>query len=153
MSLNMSERITYKLPNTGHEPGDLLNLLINIGIIEMKELLYKNWEELKGWYEWISDMHGVPQDPIHHAEGDVATHTQMVIDALLGLREYQHLQVEEKEILWIAALLHDVEKRSTTYQEADGSIVSPGHAKKGALTARQILFQQFDLPFEIREQI
>ncbi|MDQ6482413.1 hypothetical protein [Dyadobacter sp. LHD-138] len=50
-------------------------------------------------------------------------------------------------------MLHDVEKRSTTHQETDGSIVSPGHAKKGALTARQILFTQLNVPFEIREQI
>ncbi|MHA4740680.1 AAA family ATPase [Dyadobacter sp. MSC1_007] len=119
----------------------------------MKEFLYKNWEELAGRYDWIADMHGVPQDAVHHAEGDVATHTQMVVKELVGLKEYQNLREEEKAILWIAALLHDVEKRSTTYQETDGSIVSPGHAKKGALTARQILFKQFDVPFETREQI
>lgn len=119
----------------------------------MKELLYKNWEDLAGRYSWVADMEGVPQDPVHHAEGDVAIHTQMVLKALTGLEVYQLLQDGEKEILWLAALLHDVEKRSTTWQEADGSIVSPGHAKKGALTARQILFEQFDVPFEIREQI
>lgn len=119
----------------------------------MKELLYKNWEELAGRYDWIADMHGVPQDAVHHAEGDVAVHTQMVLEALVGLEEFKDLPDEEKAILWIAALLHDVEKRSTTYQETDGSIVSPGHAKKGALTVRQILFKQFDVPFETREQI
>lgn len=99
----------------------------------MKELLYKNWEELAGGYDWIADMHGVPQDAFHHAEGDVATHTQMVLEALMGLEEFKDLPDEEKAILRIAALLHDVEKRSTTYQETDGRIVSPGHAKKGAL--------------------
>lgn len=104
-------------------------------------------------YDWIADMHGVPQDPVHHAEGDVAVHTQMVLEALRALPEYQALDPEAQEILWMAALLHDVEKRSTTFTESDGSIVSPGHAKKGALTARYILYTQFDLPFTIREQI
>lgn len=119
----------------------------------MEELLYKTWDELVIRYDWIADMEGVPQDPVHHAEGDVATHTQMVLKALTDLQAYQRLQDSEKAILWIAALLHDVEKRSTTYREDDGSIVSPGHAKKGALTARQIHFKQLDVPFETREQI
>ena len=119
----------------------------------MKEIVYKTWGELTGHYDWVADMKGVPQDPVHHAEGDVATHTQMVLKVLAALPAYQLLQDNEKEILWVAALLHDVEKRSTTYQETDGSIVSPGHAKKGALTARQILFRHLNVPFEIREQI
>jgi predicted kinase len=61
--------------------------------------------------------------------------------------------VQEQEILWAAALLHDVEKRSTTVHEPDGSITSRGHSKKGALTARQILYTQVPTPFAIREQI
>jgi putative nucleotidyltransferase with HDIG domain len=119
----------------------------------MKWITNKNWEYLCQQYDWISNMHGVLQSPEHHAEGDVATHTQMVLQALINLPEYSNLTEEEREIIWMAALLHDVEKRSTTFTEADGNIVSPGHAKKGAQTARQILFTQFDLSFSTREQI
>jgi putative nucleotidyltransferase with HDIG domain len=137
----------------GRATGDPPGLLIIIRKKEMQEILYKNWKELAGRYDWIADMHGVPQDAVHHAEGDVAIHTQMVVEALVSLEEFKDLPEQEKAVLWIAALLHDVEKRSTTYQETDGSIVSPGHAKKGAMTARQILFKQFDVPFETREQI
>ncbi|MDE1489084.1 AAA family ATPase [Xenorhabdus bovienii] len=113
----------------------------------------KSWDDLSATYSFIADMHGVQQDPIHHAEGDVAIHTQMVLAALVQLPEYQKLTPEEQEILWTAALLHDVEKRSTTRVDWDGRIVSPGHARKGEMTARQILFQQIPTPFEIREQI
>lgn len=119
----------------------------------MKEILYRTWQDLSSRFDWVADMEGLPQDPVHHGEGDVATHTQMVLHVLTGLEAYQLLHDHEKEILWVAALLHDVEKRSTTFRETDGSIVSPGHAKKGALTARQILFEHFDVSFEIREQI
>ncbi|SUC46446.1 Uncharacterised protein [Providencia stuartii] len=60
---------------------------------------------------------GVPQDALHHAEGDVATHTQMVLAALEALPEYQQLPVLQQNIVWAAALLHDVEKRTTTRED------------------------------------
>jgi putative nucleotidyltransferase with HDIG domain len=112
----------------------------------------KNWTELQKW-NWVKDMQGVPQSPIHHAEGDVAVHTQMVLKELIQLDEYALLTEQEKEIVWTAALLHDVEKRSTTSTDENGNIVSPGHAKRGAQTTRQILYIDFSVPFFIREEI
>lgn len=112
----------------------------------------RDWNELRQ-FAWVNAMHGVPQSPVHHAEGDVAIHTQMVLEQLLQLTDYQQLPPQDQEILWAAALLHDVEKRSTTFTDEHGHIVSPGHAKKGALTTRQILYREIDTPFQIREQI
>jgi len=112
----------------------------------------KSWEQLKK-FNWINDMHGVPQSPVYHAEGDVAIHTQMVLAALENLEEFKALNEQDKEIIWTAALMHDIEKRSTTFTDENGNIVSPGHAKKGAVTTRQILYRDFATPFEIREQI
>src|SRR5690606_20240939 len=63
------------------------------------------------------------------------------------------LSPRDQEILWAAALLHDVEKRSTTVAEPDGRISSPGHARKGALTARRILYADIPTPFAIRQQV
>lgn len=119
----------------------------------MEKIWNRRLEDLAGQYSWIADMYGVPQNPIHHAEGDVATHTQMVLDALTSLDTYRQMPVAEQQILWLSALLHDVEKRSTTFTDEKGDIVSPGHAKKGALTTRQILYTALDIPFEYREQI
>lgn len=113
----------------------------------------KSWDSLSSAFSFIADMDGVQQDPIHHAEGDVAIHTQMVLATLEQLPEYSLLTMEEQEILWTAALLHDVEKRSTTRLDWNGRIISPGHARKGELSTRQILFQQISTPFVIREQI
>lgn len=113
----------------------------------------KSWEHLKERFDWISRMEGVPQDARHHAEGNVAIHTQMVLDALESLPEYQELGPDAREILWASALLHDVEKFSTTVTEADGSITAYGHSRKGAIKARQILFREVPAPFAVREQI
>lgn len=115
-----------------------------------------DWRALEDRFDWFSDMRGVPQDAAWHAEGDVFTHTKMVCEALAGLAEFQNLPIQEQYILFSAALLHDVEKRSTTYEELINGktrIISPKHAKKGEFTARKILYADLDTPFAIREQI
>lgn len=113
----------------------------------------KDWNNLRTQFSWVRDMEGVPQDAVHHAEGDVAVHTRMVLEALVKQEEYQTLPEQTRELLWAAALLHDVEKRSTTVHEADGRITSKGHAKKGATTSRAILYTEQATPFAIREPI
>lgn len=113
----------------------------------------KDWSHLEQTFDWIADMRGVPQDTIHHAEGDVAIHTNMVLDALKSLTEFQTLDEPQQELMWAAALLHDVEQRSTTVIEENGRITSRGHAKKGEYTSRRILYQHIPTPFNIREQI
>ncbi|GAA4316955.1 AAA family ATPase [Mucilaginibacter gynuensis] len=113
----------------------------------------KNWDFLQQRFNWVARMDDVPQDVIYHAEGDVAIHTQMVLAALLAEPAFQQLDVQAQEILWAAALLHDVEKYSTTVMEADGRITSNGHARKGADTSRRLLYRDMPAPFAIREQI
>ena len=113
----------------------------------------RDWEVLKQKFSWVHNMTGIPQDAIHHAEGDVETHTRMVIESLINLPEYQLLDEQSQEILWVSALMHDIEKRSTTAIETDGRITSAGHAKKGEKTTRMILYRDAPTPFAIREQI
>ena len=112
----------------------------------------KDWQQLQQ-FSWVKDMQGVPQSPVHHAEGDVATHTQMVLDALINLADFKSLDQQAQENLWVAALMHDIEKRSTTTVDDNGNIVSPGHAKKGAKTTGKILYREYATPFFIREQV
>lgn len=113
----------------------------------------KDWSHLEHTFEWVRVMKEVPQDARHHAEGNVAVHTQMVLAALTQLPGYQALAAQEQELLWASALLHDVEKYSTTVIAPDGSITSAGHARKGEGKARQILYRDVPAPFMIREQI
>ena len=113
----------------------------------------KDRNSLELQFEWLRDMNGIPQDQFHHAEGDVATHTWWVIEELQKLPGYLALTEKDKEILWTAALLHDVEKRSTTVIEEDGSITAKGHARKGEYTVRTLLYKDISTPFIIREKI
>ncbi|WP_332368035.1 hypothetical protein [Spirosoma telluris] len=117
----------------------------------------KRWSALTNHFPEIQDMAGVVQDPCHHAEGDVAIHTQMVLASLTEQPDYKSLPVSEQEIVWTATLLHDVEKRSTTVVEPDGTITSKGHARRGERTARELLYVADHLiapaPFFERKQI
>ena len=114
------------------------------------------WPLLQATYSWIADMAGVPQDPVWHAEGDVLTHTQLVVEALTVDPEFAALSDADKHSMVTAALLHDVEKRSTTTTEVINGverIVAPRHAKKGEFTARRLLYVDLPTPFATREQI
>ncbi|WP_029906783.1 AAA family ATPase [Prevotella sp. 10(H)] len=113
----------------------------------------KEWQALEQEFQWVAEMKNVPQHKVHHAEGNVAIHTQMVLDELTSMSEYKALPEQEKEILWAAALLHDVEKRSTSQDEGNGAISANGHARKGEYTVREILFKDIPTPFSIREKV
>jgi putative nucleotidyltransferase with HDIG domain len=113
----------------------------------------KSWNALEEKFDWVQRMADVPQDLNHHAEGNVAIHTQMVLAALQNLPKFKLLKPEDQEVVWASALLHDVEKYSTTVIEPDGSITAHGHAKKGAMKTRQLLYRSIPTPFAIREEI
>jgi predicted kinase len=99
-----------------------------------------DWPAIDAAYPWIAAMRGVPQDPIHHAEGDVWIHTRMVCDALVALPEWAALDDAARLRLFAAALLHDVGKPHCTVVEPDGRVRSPGHSPRGSLLARRILW-------------
>jgi len=107
-------------------------------------------------HKWVEKMKGVPQNPIFHAEGDVLTHTKNVCEALTSLDEWLQLKQPEQSIIFLAALLHDVAKPICTSEE-NGVIKSRGHARKGELISRGILYRGLEfeqaVPFGIREKI
>jgi predicted kinase len=113
----------------------------------------KAWEDLEKQFDWVQVMRDVPQDARHHAEGNVAIHTAMVLKALAALPAFKAQTPALQEVLWASALLHDVEKRSTTCVEPDGSITAHGHARKGEMTTRQLLYCEIPTPFHLREMI
>lgn len=116
-----------------------------------------DWDAIEQRFAWIRAMRGVPQDPAYHAEGDVFIHTRMVAEALAGLEAWQALPESVRSILFMAALLHDVAKPVCTVIEQDGRVTSKGHARKGELLAREILWAGADLPapppLAVRESI
>ena len=89
-------------------------------------------------------MAKTPQEAEWHGEGDVLTHTKMVVEELVGLDEYRSSNTEDRLILFLSALLHDIAKPKRTKIE-DGRIVSVGHAVKGAVMAREFLWKAVGL--------
>lgn len=115
-----------------------------------------NWGLIEQNCEWFRDMKDVPQDTIWHPEGNVQIHTKMVCEALISLPAFEWLSSEEKHIIFTSALMHDIEKRSTTKEEFKRGrmcIVAPKHAERGEKTARKILYKDFDCPYNVREII
>jgi putative nucleotidyltransferase with HDIG domain len=111
-----------------------------------------DWDAYDGEYDWIRNLRGCPQDPIHHAEGDVWIHTRMVCTALTELPAWRALPEVERRVLFTAALLHDVAKPECTRHEPDGRITSRGHSRRGAIIARRLLWRM-GVPFDLREQV
>jgi putative nucleotidyltransferase with HDIG domain len=110
-----------------------------------------DWQCIEEVFPAVRQMADCPQDALHHAEGNVLIHTQMVLDALVSMPAWRALPEWEREVVFTAALLHDVAKPSCTRVE-DGRITSRGHSKRGAITARTLLWS-LRLPIDAREQV
>ncbi len=94
-----------------------------------------------------------PQDPVYHAEGDVWTHTVMVMDALVQSADYATATDEQRFVLFVSALLHDIAKPDTTVIDpVSGRIGQPGHSRRGSVDARLLLWRA-GVPFHLREQV
>lgn len=79
----------------------------------------------------VDRMHGVPQPPNFHPEGDVFNHTCLIMDKL-----YEITNGKQSPELAMGALLHDVGKPDT-YTESD-RIRFNGHDRIGAEISRRI---------------
>lgn len=86
----------------------------------------------------LKAMIGCPQDPEWHPEGDVWTHTLMVVDKAAKLVREANCEEEEKLIIMAAALCHDIGKPPTT-KEIDGRIRSLAHDEAGVPLTEELL--------------
>lgn len=99
-----------------------------------------DFDALDERFEWVRALRGVPQDPVHHAEGDVWIHTRMVLEALVSSASYAALDATGRSVAYWAALLHDVAKPECTREEG-GRITARGHSRAGACRARVLLYR------------
>ena len=105
-----------------------------------------DWQGLRvaGFAAMLADMEKTPQNPAYHAEGDVLEHTKRVCEALVADPRYGAMSYDDRELLFLSALLHDIGKPPCT-RIADGVPTSPYHAPRGASLARRMLWDDFDL--------
>lgn len=111
-----------------------------------------DWSRIWPLWPQLDALDTCPQDPVHHREGDVGTHTRMVVEALVGLNAWRTGSDWHRSCLFWAAVLHDIGKPGTTKHEEDGRITSRGHSRLGAFLARRILWDA-GAPFDWREEV
>ena len=115
-----------------------------------------------GGYDWAAccevfprllALETTPQSLRYHAEGNVGIHTRLVLDALLASAHFQSASGARREVLFLAALLHDLCKPETTVVDpVTGEIGQPGHSRRGAIDARAQLWRA-GAPFDVREAV
>lgn len=110
-----------------------------------------DWRAMDREFAFVSRLAGCEQDAIHHAEGDVWIHTRMVCERLAADQEWRGLAERDRQVVFAAALLHDVAKPDCTRHD-DGRITARGHSRRGAIMAREILWRM-NVPFRQREQV
>lgn len=109
-----------------------------------------------GWAEaqpWAKAMAACQQDAAWHAEGDVWTHTLMVVAEVERLTEWPALDRSSQLALLFTALFHDAGKPATTQVDpATGRTHSPKHALVGMEIGRSVL-RELGCQLGVREQI
>lgn len=93
---------------------------------------------------FVIPMSQTEQNPVFHAEGDVWIHTRMLCEELVKRDSFRALTDDQQQVVFLAALLHDVGKIPATRWE-DGRWTSPNHTLVGSKMARQFLWQDMGL--------
>jgi tRNA nucleotidyltransferase (CCA-adding enzyme) len=106
-----------------------------------------------GWrarYPEIEALDGCPQEPEWHPEGDVWVHTLLVCDAAAAIAQREGLGADDRAVLLLAALCHDLGKPPTTAIE-EGRVRSPGHAEE--LSSYAALLDRLSCPERIARRV
>lgn len=79
-----------------------------------------------------------PQDPEWHAEGNVLIHTEMVLNECGSVA--QSLNLQQRGLLYLSALFHDIAKPETTKYDAEiKHTIAPSHERIGGIRSRFML--------------
>ena len=101
---------------------------------------------------YLELMRNTQQNPRYHAEGNVLNHTLLVLGEFYDLVASVPLSESDREVLYWAALLHDIGKPAVTYWDGK-TWRAAGHEKAGVPLARNILMQQESISARQRNRI
>lgn len=94
----------------------------------------REMDQLDHWFPELKALIGVPQNPVYHSEGDVWTHTMMVLDEAAKLRH----RAANPYWFMLTALVHDFGKAVCT-EERDGILHAYDHEIRGLPLAEAFL--------------
>lgn len=115
---------------------------------EMEKLLVRSTEPSRGLeamrelgvlpklFPELDALVGCPQDPEHHPEGDVWTHTKLVVDEATEV--VGDLGRAHRTTVMLAALCHDLGKPATT-KVVDGRVRQLAHDRAGVIPTERLL--------------
>jgi tRNA nucleotidyltransferase (CCA-adding enzyme) len=123
---------------------DELRKLLGAAVPSRGLALARETGALAASFPELEAMAATPQDLEWHPEGDVWTHTLMVVDAAATITRRNMWELEKHEPIQVllGALLHDVGKPRTTervLKDGRWRIVSPRHEAEGEAPARTAL--------------
>lgn len=124
-----------KMASKGKYPSKIFQYLIDTEWID-------NYPELKA-------IVNLKQDSKHHPEGTADIHTALTMDAAAVIADNEGLAGDDRIVLILGALCHDLGKASTTEiqikQTDEGEeyekVTSYGHQEEGALLTEQFLYR------------
>lgn len=123
----------------GHLPrerieGELKKALLKAEKPSIFFEVLRQMEQLDHWFPELKALIGVQQNPVYHSEGDVWTHTMMVIDEAAKLRH----RAANPYWFMLAAVTHDFGKAVCT-EEKNGVLHAYLHEVKGLPIAEAFL--------------
>jgi len=132
-----------KLLTKGKYPSKIMQYLIDTQWID-------NYPELKS-------LIALQQDIRHHPEGTVDVHTGLTMDAAAVMADNAGIAGEERAVLILGAMCHDLGKATTTSidsttEEEPPKITSYGHHEEGARLAKQLM-GRLGIKKSIEEQV
>lgn len=108
-------------------------------------------------YPELMQLVNTKQDTVYHPEGNVEEHTKQVLAKANEIAEREKLSVEEKQILILSSLLHDIAKPETTKEEWSDKlnrfkVTSRGHEQAGEAIALDLL-ERIGIKEDVRVKI
>lgn len=94
----------------------------------------KDMNQLSFWFKEVENLIGIEQSKIHHPEGDVFTHSMMVLDEAAKLKD----ESEDELSFMLAALCHDFGKTVST-KVRKGKLTAYGHEAESVHIAHEFL--------------
>ncbi len=112
-------------------PAERIETELHKGLCKSRQpskffLILREMNQLETWFHEVKQLIGLEQDPVFHPEGDVWTHTMIVLDKAAEYRD----RTSNPFGFMLLALTHDFGKIETT-EVINGRIHAYGHEEAG----------------------
>ena len=133
-TIKISKNMDIKKLSKERIEGELKKALLKSNKPSIFFNVLNQMNHLDYWFKEIKQLIGIKQNPIYHPEGDVYTHTMMVLDNGVNFRD----KISDSYSFMLSCLCHDLGKITCT-KEIDGVIRSIGHKIEGIYIIKEFI--------------